>query len=109
MGLDEKITFQLIQVSSEEAYTQLLIVFTPQFSHYLFGYDDRPSGTRQSTAAAAQFQALDLSRARGISYYDLNGYTDPSDLSHPYAGVSQFKSQWGGAEVRWAAPKFVIS
>ena len=105
----EPVSFKIFKSSIADNYTQVLVAFTPQSAHYLFGYDSRASGMNLSTAASAHFHVLEVCRQRGIPVYDLNGYTDPSDVLNPYSGVSRFKSQFGGHEVRFFCPKFSIS
>ena len=106
---EEKMSFQIVKSFVGGDETQLLVAFTRRSAHYLFGYDVRSSSSRLSTAATAHFQILEVCRMLGVSGYDLNGYTDPRDLSHPYAGVSQFKSQLGGYEVQFFCPRFEIA
>ncbi len=103
------VSFRLFRSTFGKNYTQVLIALTPQTCIYLFGYDFRADDHSPSTSASAHFQVLENCRDLKVPAYDLNGFTDSRDLNHPYVGVSQFKSQFGGQEVRWVSPKFHIS
>jgi hypothetical protein len=106
----EDLRFLITDAKAEGSRTQLLTCIQGNSAHYLLGYDQREDSAKGSvsTAAAAHFHVLSKCAEQGIATYDLNGFTDPSDLSHPYAGVSQFKSQFRGEVLRYASPQFWI-
>lgn len=106
----EDLRFMITEAQAEGSLTQLLTCVHGKSAHYLFGYDQRDdlSKTAVSTSAVAHFHVLAHCAERGVATYDLNGFTDPHDKEHPYAGVSQFKSQFCGEVVRFASPQFWI-
>lgn len=110
----ESLEFFLIEAHlGTQALTQLLCCLNRDTAYYLFGFDQRNEDVPASvsTAAVAHEMAMQLAFARGARTYDLNGYIDPTDESqagHPYAGVSRFKSQFGGSVVHYASPEFTI-
>jgi hypothetical protein len=110
----ENLRFLITEARADGVLTKLLTCIhrtsESGSAHYLFGYDQRDEGARASlsTAAAAHFHVLEHCAALGIATYDLNGFTDPADVEHPYAGVSQFKSQFRGQVIHYASPQFLI-
>jgi hypothetical protein len=106
----ESLWFFMTEATSEGAVTRLLTCIHGSVAHYLMGYEERDEQARSSisTSAAAHFHVLEQCASQGIETYDLNGFTDPSETDHPYAGVSQFKAQFLGEPVHYASPVFVI-
>ncbi len=106
----ESLFFFITEAKTEGAMTSLLTCVHGSMAHYLFGYDERDDRARSSlsTSAAAHFHVLENCASRGVKTYDLNGYTDPTDFTHPYAGVSRFKAQFQGEIINYASPLFLI-
>ncbi|MGH7903512.1 MAG: lipid II:glycine glycyltransferase FemX [Candidatus Dormibacteraceae bacterium] len=70
-------------------------------AYYLFGGSD---GRRRELmpAYALQFQAMVAAHRRGCRDYDLWGLPPESDPAHPWFGLWQFKTGFGGRPVRYA-------
>lgn len=106
----ESLWFFMTEASAEGAVTRLLTCIYGSTAHYLMGYDERDDRAKSSlsTSAAAHFHVLEQCASQGIQVYDLNGFTDPRESDHSYAGVSQFKAQFQGVPVHYASPVFWI-
>ncbi len=92
------------------AQAQLMIAFHAREAHYLFGFENRPAGGRSgvSPAAAAHRLAIRQSIEAGMVCYDFNGYVEHPEVGNPYAGVCEFKAQFGGKIHRYEIPHFEI-
>jgi hypothetical protein len=106
----ENLRFWMTDAVAEGARTRLLTCVQGKTAHYLLGYDERDKAAKSSlsTAALAHFDVLAKCAEQDILTYDLNGFTDPADSTHPYSGVSCFKAQFGGSRVDYVSPMFWI-
>ncbi len=93
-----------------EAETQLLFACMGDTAHYLLGWELRSDAvpTPLSTSAFCHWQSMLRLQALGYLRYDLNGYVKDPPLDHPYRGVAEFKSQFGGEIVTYGSPEFTI-
>ncbi len=92
------------------AYASLLIAVFGGHAHYLFGCDFKPEAmpSSLSPASAAHWKAICECIRLGCTTYDLNGYVENVDPSHPYAGVCKFKEQFGAELKRYVSPEFIV-
>lgn len=99
-----------VWVSSTVGHTEthLMIGFTSSVAYFLFGGDKRSveTSSKISTARLAHHAAINACRARGITYYDFNGFKENVTSSDAYHSVNQFKSDWGGQIISYSAPRF---
>lgn len=82
----------------------LLLVRTGAVCTYLYG----ASSGHPYAAFVAQWQAMRHARDAGATVYDMLGIAPEGDASHELAGVTQFKTRFGGRRVAWAAPALFI-
>lgn len=59
-------------------------------------------GRRDMASYALQWAIVQEAAAAGLRRYDMYGYEPTGDASHPYAGFSRFKRQFGGQAVTCA-------
>jgi hypothetical protein len=106
----ENLKFWITRAQAPGARTELLTCVHGKTAHYLLGFDDRKpdAPSSLSTSAAAHFDVLERCADTAIEVYDLNGFTDPTDHTHPYGGVSRFKAQFLGTPIKYASPLFCI-
>jgi hypothetical protein len=106
----ESLAFWITRAHVEGSRTSLLTCVHGKTAHYLLGFDERAHGAPSSlsTSAVAHFDVLEHCAESAIEIYDMNGFTDPSDQSHPYSGVSRFKAQFSGTPIEYASPLLII-
>ena len=73
----------------------ILVVFFGRRATYLYG-GSSALHRRIMPNYALHLAALREARSRGCREYDFYGYDPFGSPSHQYAGISRFKSQWGG-------------
>jgi lipid II:glycine glycyltransferase (peptidoglycan interpeptide bridge formation enzyme) len=79
----------------------LLLLIHGSRATYLYG--GTATLEREAMAGyALQWAAIRLSRNLGCHTYDFYGYEPFGDPTHPYAGFSRFKRQFGGTAQRFA-------
>lgn len=96
--------------NGETTETNLMVGFTSRITYFLFGGDMRSQSTPShvSTSRIAHHAAINEARTRGCLYYDFNGFKENVNESDDYHTVNQFKLDWGGQVIAYAAPKFVF-
>jgi len=51
-----------------------------------------------------QWQAIKDAKSQNYKYYDFLGIAPPNAISHPWAGVTEFKKKFGGKEISYKSP-----
>jgi lipid II:glycine glycyltransferase (peptidoglycan interpeptide bridge formation enzyme) len=78
-----------------EILASILVFFFGSRATYLYGASTRDNRHVMPTYAL-HWAAIQETRDRGCLEYDLYGYDPFGHPDHLYAGISQFKRQWGG-------------
>jgi hypothetical protein len=109
---DDSLRFALVTATTlgDEAQCQLLIALHGTEAHYLFGHETRATGLQSSLSpsAIAHRFAIRKSIQAGMKIYDFNGFMENVPTGHSYAGVTEFKRQFGATVVRYEVPEFQI-
>lgn len=124
-GEEDGVRFFLISSSLSHqgagAEAEILVCVKGSEAHYLFGRETRAPaiGSSLSPASLVHWRAFEACVSEGVSVYDMNGYLpdwekqrtaeNQRENPHPYAGVCEFKRQFGGSVLEFAIPEFVIA
>lgn len=84
----------------------VLVAREPEQAFYLFGWE---SGRGLSASPLLHLRLMGELALEGVPAYDLGGYVQAVRPGHPYAGVADFKRQFGGEVVAYAIPEFRIA
>ena len=77
-----------------------IFVFAPDRAIYYYGASSSdPSDRRVFGSYLLQWEAIRIAKAHGIRVYDYLGISSPDDTNDALAGVSFFKSRFGGKVV----------
>ncbi len=92
------------------ARSEILVAISGREAHYLFGYEDRSPEVRAAISPSAwlHFQASLKVAELGCELYDFNGYIKGVANDDPYAGVCEFKKQFGGEILDYFSPRWII-
>lgn len=52
-----------------------------------------------------QWTAIKEAKEKGIKYYDFLGIAEPNSKNHPWTGVTEFKTKFGGEIISYARPQ----
>ncbi len=75
----------------------------------IYYYGASSSADRKSYASyLLQWTAICEAKARGMKTYDFFGIAPEGDSRHAWAGVTQFKTRFGGKRVEYEAAKVVV-
>jgi len=75
----------------------------------IYYYGASSSADRKSYASyLLQWTAILEAKARGLKAYDFFGVAPEGDSRHAWAGVTQFKTRFGGKRVEYEAAKVVV-
>lgn len=78
-----------------ERLAAAVIVFSGDRATYLFG-GSRTSHRRFMAPYLLHYEAMQRARNLGLRWYDFYGIAPPDKRSHPWAGITTFKRQFGG-------------
>ena len=90
---------EIVTVSKDnEPLAAVLVSFFGGVASYLYG----GSGADRTLMAShlAQWETIKLAKKHGCFLYDLLAVAPPDNQSHPYVGITRFKTQFGGQTVR---------
>lgn len=97
---------------NHRARSEIFVGVTGQMAYFLFGCESREGNVRSSMSpsAWAHYQTGLRVAELGCHHYDLNGFVRESAAKsgHTYAGVCEFKKQFGGQIVDYFSPRWVI-
>ncbi len=86
-----------------------IFLFTGQTGIYYYGAS-RSEKRELMAPYLLQWEAMRLAKEHGCTQYDLLGIADPGVENHPLAGVTEFKSKFGGEVRQYAgARKMVVN
>lgn len=110
-GRDEDYFQQLVKVLAQERVGEVILVkkgsqdlaagiflYFDRIGSYLYG----GSGGDRSLMAPylMHWEAIKTAKQKGLKIYDLLAVAPPDQPDHPYAGLTRFKTQFGGETVR---------
>lgn len=108
--------FYIATAQHQDCISQILIGFQNlgtqnSTATYLFGFQERTphAKSRISASAAAHVHAIQKLIELGASHYDFNGYLPEAPSDHPYAGINDFKRQFGGGLLTYTVPEYRIT
>lgn len=84
-----------------EALAATLVIRHDGRAYYMYGGSNQVKSNLMPTYAV-QWAAMRSAAADGLSEYDLWGLPPDGDPSHPWAGLWQFKTGFGGTRVEYA-------
>lgn len=83
-----------------ETLAGIIVTFYNNMATYYYGAS---SNHKRNLMAPylLQWHAMKEAKKRGISHYDMLGVAPPDAKNHPWEGVSQFKTKFGGQRVQY--------
>jgi lipid II:glycine glycyltransferase (peptidoglycan interpeptide bridge formation enzyme) len=78
----------------------IIVEYLGRYATYLHGASSS-EGRNLMPTYLVQWEAMKRSKARGCEWYDLRGIGPEGEPNHPYAGLRDFKTKFGGEEVSY--------
>lgn len=91
----------------KEVVAGMLVTYFGETATYYFGASS--SAHRDSKAPyLLQWTAIQDAKKAGMKIYDFLGIAPEGDIEHPWAGVTQFKTRFGGKRVSYHSSKVFV-
>ncbi len=84
-----------------------IFVYLDEWGIYYYGASDRHYG-KVMAPYLLQWEAIKEAKKRGCKYYDFLGIAPEGAVKHAWAGVTQFKSKFGGEVLDYPKAKDII-